>query len=114
MFSPQGESLREWGESGEGPGQLSAPIDLVIDEDGFVYVSDSGTGRVQKFTADDHSPTDTGSKSQHTDVLRASTGAQPELAVGRGVCIVGHGHRPAGEIGDAIAQGHMLPAGQVC
>jgi hypothetical protein len=40
--------LHEWGESGSEPGQLFAPFDLVIDEDGFVYVSDPAPGACRK------------------------------------------------------------------
>lgn len=40
-----------WGTSGSEPGQLRGPIGVAVDDSGFVYVSDSGNDRIQKFTA---------------------------------------------------------------
>lgn len=39
-----------WGTSGLGPGQLRGPIGVAVDGSGFVYISDSGSNRIQKFT----------------------------------------------------------------
>lgn len=39
-----------WGQQGSGPGEFQGPFDLTVDTDGFVYVTDSGNQRVQKFT----------------------------------------------------------------
>lgn len=40
-----------WGAPGSGPGEFRGPIGVVVDDSGFVYVSDSGNDRIQKFTA---------------------------------------------------------------
>ncbi len=40
-----------WGEAGGGPGQFRGPVGVAVDGSGFVYVSDSGNDRIQKFTA---------------------------------------------------------------
>lgn len=42
---------RSWGSPGSGPGEFQGPIGVVVDDSGFVYVSDSGNDRIQKFTA---------------------------------------------------------------
>lgn len=56
-FTAEGQFLLRWGQPGSGPGQFSFPnttggMDVAIDSDGNVYVTDSGNDRVQKFTAD--------------------------------------------------------------
>lgn len=40
-----------WGSTGSGPGELHRPIGIAVDGSGFVYVSDAGNNRIQKFTA---------------------------------------------------------------
>lgn len=44
------EWSRSWGTSGSEPGQFRGPIGIAVDDSGFVYISDSGNDRVQKFT----------------------------------------------------------------
>jgi DNA-binding beta-propeller fold protein YncE len=60
-FGPDRGFLTAWGSKGQEPGQFDTPIDLVIDEQGRVYVLDSfrntdppspETGAVQVFDAD--------------------------------------------------------------
>ena len=49
-FNPDGESLGRWGEGGPGEGQLNGPSGLAFDDDDNLYVVDSLSDRVQKFT----------------------------------------------------------------
>lgn len=49
-FSPSGESLAHWGESGSGPGQFNKPFCLALDHKGNVFVVDSGNNRIQEFS----------------------------------------------------------------
>ena len=44
--------LKSWGSYGTEPGQLSYPYDLVLGQDGSVYIAEYGNHRVQKFTRD--------------------------------------------------------------
>jgi DNA-binding beta-propeller fold protein YncE len=41
-----------WGRPGDGPGEFRGPVGVAVDDSGFVYISDSGNDRIQKFTAD--------------------------------------------------------------
>jgi len=46
------EWYASWGGTGSAPGSFRGPIGIAVDGSGFVYVSDSGNDRIQKFTAD--------------------------------------------------------------
>jgi hypothetical protein len=49
---PPFEFLGTWGEKGDGPGKLDAPVAFGLDALGNVYFADSGEGFVDKFTSD--------------------------------------------------------------
>ena len=49
-FLPQ--LLVKWGTKGQEPGQFWNPWGITVDRDGFVYVTDTGNHRVQKFDRD--------------------------------------------------------------
>ncbi len=46
---PPMQVLGEWGQPGDGPGQMNVPVSLAADSDGLVYVADAGSGFVNKF-----------------------------------------------------------------
>jgi len=48
--SPKAEFLLEWGISGERDVQFNQPIGIAIDDEGYIYISDSGNNRIQKFS----------------------------------------------------------------
>jgi DNA-binding beta-propeller fold protein YncE len=48
-FSPNGELLQTWGESGCAAGQFYIPHNICCDEDGWVYVADRENHRIQVF-----------------------------------------------------------------
>ena len=50
-FTANEDFVRMWGTDGFGPGQFETPTGIAVDEDGNVYVADSGNNRVQKFSS---------------------------------------------------------------
>ena len=48
-FSPAGKLLFSWGEPGTGPGEFNLPHNICCDDDGWVYVADRESHRVQVF-----------------------------------------------------------------
>lgn len=51
-FTPSGELMLSWGESGTGPGQFNVAHNIGCDADGLVYVADRENQRVQIFDPD--------------------------------------------------------------
>jgi tripartite motif-containing protein 71 len=49
VFAPDGTYVREWGEAGAEPGQLTTPTGIAVDGAGLVYVADGGNQRLQVF-----------------------------------------------------------------
>jgi len=52
VFDRSGRLLFTLGERGNGPGQLSEPVDLVADSKGRIYVMNSGNNRIEIFAPD--------------------------------------------------------------
>lgn len=50
--SPKAELVLMWGKSGAAEGEFNQPIGIAVDNEGYVYVSDSGNDRIQKFSND--------------------------------------------------------------
>jgi DNA-binding beta-propeller fold protein YncE len=48
----EGDLVKQWGEFGEGDGQLNRPSGIALDREGNIYVVDTQNHRVQKFTGD--------------------------------------------------------------
>ena len=48
-FSPDGEYLSSWGQSGTDPGEFNIVHDIAIDREGWVYIADRENHRVQVF-----------------------------------------------------------------
>lgn len=48
-FSPEGKLLFSWGEPGTDPGQFSLPHNIGVDRNGYLYVADRESHRVQIF-----------------------------------------------------------------
>jgi hypothetical protein len=44
-----GKLLMEFGKLGSGDGEFKEPTAVALDGQGFIYVCDSGNGRIQKF-----------------------------------------------------------------
>ena len=50
-YSPEGQRLFSWGESGTDPGQFNIAHNIATDKDGWVYVADRENHRIQVFDA---------------------------------------------------------------
>jgi DNA-binding beta-propeller fold protein YncE len=48
-YSPDGKPLLSWGGPGTGPGEFNLPHNIVCDPDGWVYVADRESHRIQVF-----------------------------------------------------------------
>ena len=48
-YSRDGKFLAQWGTRGKGPGEFGLPHNLVIDEQGRVYVTDRDNQRIEVF-----------------------------------------------------------------
>jgi len=48
--APEVKFLLEWGKSGTASGEFNQPIGIAVDNEGYVYISDSGNNRIQKFS----------------------------------------------------------------
>jgi hypothetical protein len=51
-FDKDGRFISQWGSTGSGPGQFNGVKALAIDDQGNVYVADTGNKRIQVFAAD--------------------------------------------------------------
>jgi sugar lactone lactonase YvrE len=70
-YNTQGQLLLEWGERGSGNGQFYAPNSITVDNQGNIYVADTGTienieSRVQKFDSQGHFLASIGEKGRIT------------------------------------------------
>lgn len=55
IYDQDGNLLDKFGEPGQGPGQFEMPTDVVIDRDGYIYVSETGgNDRISKFDPQFH------------------------------------------------------------
>jgi len=52
VYSQDGQFITQFGSTGDGDGQFHFPTGLAADASGFVYVSDLGNNRIQKFRLD--------------------------------------------------------------
>ena len=48
-FSPDGEFIAAWGSQGSADGQFEFPIDVAVDDDGWVYALDWINDEIQSF-----------------------------------------------------------------
>jgi len=52
VFRPDGTIIRKFGSKGSGDGQFDSPVDVAIDGDGNIVVSDCNNHRIQMFRPD--------------------------------------------------------------
>lgn len=70
--------ISTWGSQGSAPSEFHYPFDVAVDQEGFVYVTDTGNHRVQKFTHDGTFVLEWGSKGTELGQFIKPTG----IAVG--------------------------------
>jgi DNA-binding beta-propeller fold protein YncE len=51
-FSPAGKYIKEWGQKGSGPGEISEPHTIALDSRGRLFVGDRENNRIQIFDQD--------------------------------------------------------------
>lgn len=95
VTDPQGVPLGLWGSPGAGPGQLDAPVGLMVDGQGRTWVAEQGARRVQIFDAGGRSLGQVDSRSgvrfQPEDVLVDAAGKALILTRERRVLVFGRG-----------------------
>ena len=69
-----------WGSEGGDVGQFRTPKGITADSDGFVYVVDSGNGRIQKFTGNGQFVLTWGTKGDALEQFRSPRGIATDLA----------------------------------
>jgi hypothetical protein len=48
-YSGEGHRLRQWGKTGDGPGEFHLPHSIQISPEGVIYVADRENGRIEEF-----------------------------------------------------------------
>lgn len=90
-FSPAGELLHSWGESGSEPGQFNLPHNIAADEAGRLYVADRENHRIQIF-----------------DGEGAYLGQWNNLHRPCAIVFDGDGHLCVGELGPALPMNRLF------
>jgi hypothetical protein len=93
-YSPQGKSILSWGEPGIDAGKFNFPHNICCDEDGWVYVADRESHRIQVFDGNGRYET------QINNLHRPSA-----LFLGQGKCPICY----VGEIGPYMAVNKKNP-----
>ena len=88
-YSPEGEYLFSWGESGTGEGQFNIVHNIDTDRDGWVYVADRENHRVQVFSAEGKYETQWGNLSRAAAIYIDSRGDRDLVYIGEYFCGIG-------------------------
>ena len=88
-YSPDGELLFSWGESGTGDGQFNIVHNVVVDKDGWVYIADRENHRVQVFSSDGKYETQWGNLSRAAAICLNDSSGEELLYIGEYFCGIG-------------------------
>jgi DNA-binding beta-propeller fold protein YncE len=88
-YDPEGRILMSWGESGTGPGQFNIVHNVIVDDDGFVYIADRENQRVQVFDTDGKFVTQWNDMSRVAAICMDPAGDDPLVYLGEYFCGIG-------------------------
>jgi DNA-binding beta-propeller fold protein YncE len=88
-YDPDGRLIMSWGESGTGPGQFNIVHNLIVDDDGFVYVADRENQRVQVFDMEGNFVSQWNDMSRVAAICMDPAGDDPLIYLGEYFCGIG-------------------------
>ena len=88
-YDPDGRLIMSWGESGTGPGQFNIVHNLIVDDDGLVYVADRENQRVQVFDIEGKFVTQWNDMSRVAAICMDAEGDDPLIYLGEYFCGIG-------------------------
>ncbi len=88
-YDPEGRLIMSWGESGTGPGQFNIVHNLIVDDDGLVYVADRENQRVQVFDTEGKFVTQWNDMSRVAAICMDAEGDDPLIYLGEYFCGIG-------------------------
>ena len=88
-YTPEGQYLFSWGESGTGEGQFNIVHNIDTDSNGWIYVADRENHRVQIFSPDGKYETQWGNLSRAAAIHVASIQGRELVYVGEYFCGIG-------------------------
>lgn len=88
-YDPDGRLIMSWGESGTGPGQFNIVHNLIVDDDGLVYVADRENQRVQVFDTEGKFVTQWNDMSRVAAICMDAEGDDPLIYLGEYFCGIG-------------------------
>ena len=85
-YSPDGRLLFSWGESGTGDGQFNIVHNVVVDNDGWVYVADRENHRIQVFSPEGKYETQWGNLSRAAAICIDDRSGEELIYIGEYFC----------------------------
>ncbi len=85
-YSPDGRLLFSWGESGTGDGQFNIVHNVVVDNDGWVYVADRENHRIQVFSSEGKYETQWGNLSRAAAICIDDRSGEELIYIGEYFC----------------------------
>ena len=88
-YDPDGRLIMSWGDSGTGPGQFNIVHNLIVDDDGLVYVAARENQRVQVFDTEGKFVTQWNDMSRVAAICMDAEGDDPLIYLGEYFCGIG-------------------------
>ncbi|HAA78173.1 TPA: hypothetical protein DCE37_24005 [Candidatus Latescibacteria bacterium] len=110
-YDPDGNLIMSWGESGTAPGQFNIVHNLIVDDEGLVYIADRENQRVQVFDLDGKFVTQWNDMSRVAAICRDANTDNPKIYLGEYFCGIGS-NRMGTNLGPRVSvmdrQGNVL------